>query len=302
MLDFLKLPLLSDSLSVGPLFLPLVLLPIVIIIASAYIAGTIPLRGDRENRRIFTNLLFTPVLPFLIGWKLSLIITDTHDVLINPLLLLYGSGGIINILIGSLISGIWLVNRWRKLKTSITVNKAMLRALGTALILTLFLVGGTSSMERNPSEREKLPVVELFNGHGESWDISMASGSPVVLNFWASWCLPCRVEMPMLARLQADPRFSEVIFYAVNAVRSEKHPDDALDWLVSNGIDLPLIFDTSGEAMSLYRISGLPTTIVLDSDGRVVERKTGAVSRSWLIGVIRKAGRNGNRQVQSWRI
>lgn len=284
---------LSDSIPFGPISLPLVLLPAVIIAAAAYIAGALPIRGDRENRRIFFDLLFTPILPFLIGWKLSLIITDGRDVFINPMLLLYGSGGIINILIGTLISGIWLAIRWRKLKTSITVNKAMLRALGTAVFLTLFIGIGTSFPGRNPAEREKLSVVEFFDGHGESWNISMASGYPIVLNFWASWCPPCRAEMPMLARLQDDPRFDGVIFYAVNAVRSEKHPDDALDWLESNGIDLPLMYDTSGEAMSLYQISGLPTTMVLDSEGLVVERKTGAVSRSWLIGAIRKAGRNG---------
>lgn len=93
----------------------------------------------------------------------------------------------------------------------------------------------------------------------------------------------------MLERLQDDPRFSSVTFYAVNAVRTEKHPDDGLEWLKSNGIDLPLMYDRSGEAMNIYQISGLPNTIVLDAEGFVVERKTGTVSRSWLIGAIRKA-------------
>ncbi len=280
---------LNDSISLGPISIPFIFLSIAIVTAAAYIAGVLPIRGDRENRRIFGDLLFTPILPFLIGWKLSLIITDGRDVFINPLLLLYSSGGIINILIGTLISGTWLAVRWRKQKPAVTVNKAMIRALGTAVFLTLLIGIGTSFPGRNTAVREKLPVVEFIDESGESWDISMASGSPVVLNFWASWCPPCRAEMPMLERLQDDPRFSSVTFYAVNAVRTEKHPDDGLEWLKSNGIDLPLMYDRSGEAMNIYQISGLPTTIVLDAEGFVVERKTGTVSRSWLIGAIRKA-------------
>jgi thiol-disulfide isomerase/thioredoxin len=280
---------LNDSISIGPLSLPLILILIAIIASAAYLAGVLSLRKNRQSRRVFGDLLFTPLLPFLIGWKLSLIITDARDVFIDPLLLLYGSGSVVNVLIGFAVSGLWLTFQWHRRKPDAAVNRAMVRALGTALILTLLTTGGMVFSGRVSADREKLPLVQLTGENGEIWDAGMATGSTLVLNFWASWCPPCRAEMPMLDRLQSDPRFSGVTFYAVNAIRTEKNPGDGLRWLEENEIDLPLLYDSSGEAMSVYNIAGLPTTIVVDSEGRVVEQKTGAVSRSWLIAAIRKA-------------
>lgn len=284
---------LSDSVSLGPLNLPLVLIIGVLTYGLSYLAGVLPLRNDKEERRTFGDLLSAPILPFFLGWKLSLILTDAGDVLANPLLLLYGSGGIVNILIGVAAGGLFLAFRWNRSKPETSVNKALIRGLGTALVISLaiFLVGGGAmAVTGNSSaERELLPPVPLTAEDGSSWDTSMAAGNPVVLNFWASWCPPCRAEMPMLERLQSDPRFNSVTFFAVNAVRTEKNSDDGRNWLDANEIDLPLLFDTTGEAMNRYGISSLPTTIVLDSEGRIVEIKIGTVSRSWLISAVRKA-------------
>ncbi len=281
----------SDSLSIGPFSIPLFLIVSALIFFFSFLIGTISLKGDKANRRIFSDLLFTAVLPFLLGWKFSLVLTDSRDVFINPMLLLYGSGGILNVLIAALISGLWIAFRWRKKASHKSVNKAMRWALSTIIVLTLAASGWIMLQSNNCTQREILPIVVFYDENGEPWDISMAAGSPAVLNFWASWCPPCRAEMPMLERIQADPRFKNTTFYAINAVRTEKNPQDGKKWLESNNLNIPLLYDNTGQGMLLYSISGLPTTIVIDSEGRIVETKTGAVSRSWLIGAIRKAGR-----------
>ncbi|MCK5736976.1 MAG: TlpA family protein disulfide reductase [Spirochaetaceae bacterium] len=280
---------LSDSISIGPLTIPLILIISVIIAAAAYLAGSIRLKDDKENRKIFSDLLFSPILPFLISWKLSLLFTDGLDVLKNPLLLLYSQGGWINILIAVFIACLWLTYRWKKAQPANIVNRSMIRALLTILVLSLCTSGYALLTAEKGEDRFNLPIAEFSEKDGTLWDISDARGSIVVLNFWASWCPPCRAEMPMLERLQTNPGFKNVVFYAVNASGTEKNPEDGLEWMNSNSIDLPLLFDTSSQGMSLYEISGLPTTIIIDAQGRIVDRKTGAVSRSWLLAAVRKA-------------
>ncbi|RKX89394.1 MAG: hypothetical protein DRP70_03845 [Spirochaetes bacterium] len=279
---------LTDSVSLGPLSIPVILLLSILIAAAAFFAGSFFIKGGKTNRRIFSDLLFAPVLPFLLVWKLSLLITDARDVFINPGLLLYSSGGLLNILIGVTAGGLWLSYRWKKAKSPGNVNRAMIWAMGTALVLSLAVAGYTMLSGAEIKQKEKLPVVVFSDEKGVAWDISESAGSIVVLNFWASWCPPCRAEMPMLERLQSDPKFKNVVFYAVNASRTEKNSGDGSAWIESNGIELPLLFDDTGQGMNAYRITGLPTTIVTDSEGRVIERKTGAVSRSWLLSAIRK--------------
>ena len=283
--------LLTDSISIGPLTVPLVLIIGIFTAAAAWLSGYILLRKDGKNRRIFSDILFSPILPFLLGWKLSLIITDSADVIANPVTLLYSSGGAINLLIGTAAACIWLVYRWKIKSRSREFNRAMAAALSTVLLIIIAFTVYARITSGDATQRTKLTPVDFSRENGSDWNVSEASGKVVVLNFWASWCPPCRAEMPMLERLQQDTVFKDVIFYAVNAQISEKNPDDGILWLQSSGIELPILFDSSGQGMNLYEITGLPTTIVLDRQGGIVERKTGAVSRTWLIDAVRKAER-----------
>lgn len=279
---------LTDLVALGPLSLPMVLPLSVLIAAAAFFAGSIFLKGGKTNRRIFSDLLFAPILPFLLVWKFSLIITDARDVFINPGLLLYSSGGLLNVLFGVAAGGLWLSYRWFKEKPGGLVQWAIIRALVTAAVLSLAVSALVLLSDVDKNEKESLPSVTFTDKNGGTWEITESAGSTVVLNFWASWCPPCRAEMPMLERLQSNPRFQNVVFYAVNAARTEKNIGDGSAWMESNGIKLPLLFDDTGKGMNTYRITGLPTTIVIDSEGKIIERKTGAISRSWLLSAIRK--------------
>jgi cytochrome c biogenesis protein CcmG/thiol:disulfide interchange protein DsbE len=106
-------------------------------------------------------------------------------------------------------------------------------------------------------------------------------GKVTVLNFWATWCPPCREEMPELDKFAAaNPA---VAFYAVNL--QEPAPKVA-GFLRDQGYSLPVLLDAGGVAQT-YRISAIPTTVVIDRDGVVRYRKTGPVTAAELAGVIR---------------
>lgn len=108
------------------------------------------------------------------------------------------------------------------------------------------------------------------------------SGKVTVLNFWATWCPPCREEMPELDKFAAaNPA---VAFYAVNL---EEPAPKVADFLRENGYKMPVLLDTRGSVAQTYRVRAIPTTVVIDRDGVVKYRKTGPVTAAELAGVIR---------------
>jgi cytochrome c biogenesis protein CcmG/thiol:disulfide interchange protein DsbE len=101
------------------------------------------------------------------------------------------------------------------------------------------------------------------------------AGQPVVLNFWASWCVPCRREMPAFQAV-AEEHKNDVVFIGMNHQDSR---DDALDLLADTGVKYPSGFDPEGKVAQAYGLFGMPTTVLITADGRVAARRTGEVSR-----------------------
>ncbi len=105
-----------------------------------------------------------------------------------------------------------------------------------------------------------------------------ASGQPVVLNFWASWCGPCRVEMPHFQR--ASMRYNgRVAFLGIN--QGEDAPTVS-DFGNQFNLTYPLLVDQDSEINRLYNVRGLPTTIFVDGDGVVREVVIGIISQGVL--------------------
>ncbi len=101
-------------------------------------------------------------------------------------------------------------------------------------------------------------------------------GRPVLVNFWATWCGPCRQEQPALQRLAEDYR-GRVAFVGVN------HTDDlaaAREYLRQYGVTYPSVFDPAGEVAFDFRIPYLPATVIVDAEGRLRYRLLGAQPES----------------------
>lgn len=116
-------------------------------------------------------------------------------------------------------------------------------------------------------------------GPGPAVDTAELAGRPVVLNFWASWCDPCREEMPMLAAV-SEGAGDQVRFVGVN---TKDDPDAAADFLDDTGVRFEQLYDPDGELLRQLRtVQGLPVTLVLDPDGAVAVRHIGQIDETTL--------------------
>lgn len=110
-----------------------------------------------------------------------------------------------------------------------------------------------------------------------SVELDSLRGSPVVVNFWATWCAPCEVEMPELQAFQSAYPSTRVL-----AVNLGEPPTLVTDWLAERGINLDIPLDTRGEIAYLYRLRGQPTTFVIAPDGIISHIFYGATTRQAL--------------------
>lgn len=117
---------------------------------------------------------------------------------------------------------------------------------------------------------------DLKNLEGETVRSKELAGKVVLLNFWATWCGPCKEEMPSLARLQSqfDPTQFQVV-----TITTDMHPQEIKRFLQHLGIDLPVLFDEREDVARSFMVRGLPTTVLITQDGRAVGRAVGP--RAW---------------------
>ncbi len=135
--------------------------------------------------------------------------------------------------------------------------------------------------EKNPA-----PDFTVFDMQGNEVRLSDFDGKPVVLNFWASWCPPCRAEMPYFNEVYADVS-DEVMFMMVDLVDGQRETQaKGQEYVQDEGFDFPVYFDNEQHAAYAYRISSIPTTVFIDSDGNIVTAYKGAIDKETLIGAI----------------
>ena len=135
--------------------------------------------------------------------------------------------------------------------------------------------GSGSQRPGNPA-----PAFALASlGSGEIVSLSDFAGQPIVVNFWASWCAPCRLEMPHLVGTFQQQGDSGVVFIGIDVQDTES---DAQSFLEEFNVPVQdgyiILVDESGGTTIDYGVSGLPATFFIDRDGVVVKRWVGAVN------------------------
>ncbi len=156
-----------------------------------------------------------------------------------------------------------------------------------AVLSLLPAAAGTPVAEESPPVEgtqvgNVAPDFELKNLDGETVTLSELRGNPVMLNFWATWCGPCRAEMPHIQAVFEDEEWQDkgLVILAINLTysRSSETPAAVKDFMQSHNFSFPVLLDTNRDVTLEYDVTGIPTTFFIDKDGIIQKRKLGAFS------------------------
>lgn len=129
--------------------------------------------------------------------------------------------------------------------------------------------------EKKEEENENLAIdFTLENLDGEQVSLSDYKGKKIFLNFWASWCGPCELEMPDFNAFYNENKDDNFVLIAVN-VGEDK--ETVKSYIEENGYDFPVLLDSKKEIGIDYRVSSIPTTFVINEDFEVVTVKIGVM-------------------------
>jgi len=143
--------------------------------------------------------------------------------------------------------------------------------LGGGLIVYGLL---TSALPRRANQvGAPVPNFTVRDLSGKSVTSNDLRGKVAVLDFWASWCMPCREELPLLQEVAAEFTRSDVAFLAISV--DLESAAEVKDFLKNNKIRLPGFLDVHGSASEAFEVSALPTLIIINKQGRIISRHDG---------------------------
>ncbi|MFZ7121628.1 MAG: cytochrome c biogenesis protein CcdA [Eubacteriaceae bacterium] len=149
------------------------------------------------------------------------------------------------------------------------------------------------------TESEKFPAIDftLIDQYGNEHTLSDYKGKVVFLNFWATWCPPCKKEMPHIEEIfnQYNKNNSDVIILGVANPKTDKYPynqdvnkDEIIQFLKQNGYSFPTVFDETGRIFSQYNITAFPTTFMIDKQGNISGYAPGMLTKDIMNSIIQQ--------------
>nr|MBN1229810.1 redoxin domain-containing protein [Anaerolineae bacterium] len=143
--------------------------------------------------------------------------------------------------------------------------------------------GGPTPIPDSISAGQIAPDFTSLSSTGETIQLSQFRGRIVALNFWASWCAPCRIEMPVLEAAHWRYASSELVILAVNVGESE---DIVRGFVEELSLSFTIVLDPAGDIMALYEVRPLPTTIWIDPEGIIRIEHLGILTEQLVDGYI----------------
>lgn len=152
----------------------------------------------------------------------------------------------------------------------------------TALVCAASLFCGTALA------RERAADFGVIDAKGDHVRLSDFAGTPVIVNFWATWCPPCLRELPAFDKVAAEYD-GKIRFMMVDLTdgRSET-VEGAKAFAAEHGYSFPLFFDTMGEGAEAYGVRAIPTTVVITADGEIEQTHVGSMDEQTLRGYVER--------------
>lgn len=248
------------------------------VIAALY-AGWRLRKLDRPMRLWLDDLVLYMLTGFLFAQVLPLV---------------YGQGRIWQHATIALLCALLIVPFMRSAKEIVVPWLLKKNAVAFAIVAGLIIYAGYGYVDKGLTERSMpidqsdaetgmrvgqfAPDFNLADMQGNEVRLSDFRGQKVLLNFWATWCPPCRVEMPYLQRFYEKDATDDIVVIAVNLTSLEKNTSRVEQFAQDKQLTFPILLDESGSVLNAFRITAYPTTYFLDSSGVIRHRFQGAMS------------------------
>lgn len=144
------------------------------------------------------------------------------------------------------------------------MNLLSLRSISLAVLAAAALLHPARFTEAAADVRGPAPDFKLPLRGGKDLTLSKLRGQVVMLNFWASWCGPCRQEMPLLESISKKYK---ALGFTMVGVNVEPNSADAEKFLAQTPVSFPVAFDTKSDVSKLFRVKGMPSTVIVDRKG-----------------------------------
>ena len=139
-----------------------------------------------------------------------------------------------------------------------------------------------ASTEETEPPRMMAPDFTVYDAEGKEVHLTDFVGKPMVVNFWASWCGPCQMEMPDFEEAYLELG-EEIHFLMVNMTDGSRETvETAAEFIARQGYTFPVFYDTALSAAMAYSVYSLPTTYFIDAQGRAIAQATGAIDAETL--------------------
>ncbi|GIO04202.1 hypothetical protein J31TS6_02300 [Brevibacillus reuszeri] len=126
------------------------------------------------------------------------------------------------------------------------------------------------------------PDFELQALHGGQMKLSELRGKKVIVNLWATWCPPCRAEMPDMQSFYEENKEKGVVILGVNLTSTETNPEAVSSFVEAYGITFPILMDVDKQVSNVYKAISIPTSFIIDSKGVIQNKFIGPMNQEMM--------------------